>query len=420
MVESKLCSRQDCTLCMACVSICPKSAIKISVDENGYEMLGVNAEACINCGLCTGVCTQRSKVDAKEPLMCYAAQAVDRDKLRKSASGGAFQLLAEYVLKNGGVCYGAESVLADGHYSVSHIRIDSLNDLHRILNSKYVPSNASTAYKNAKKDLESGRFVIFCSTPCQILGLKAFLSKDYKNLLTVDLICHGVTSTHLFNDYLDEIEIRDDITITDYQFRDKSVSWGTNFCYSYYKNNDSSKKIKVRHCPREASSYMIHYLKRNIFRDNCYSCSLSATKRVSDFTLGDYWEIETEHPEFVTKTQPAISLRRGVSCILANTMKAKDFVENISSEMILHEVTFESVAAHNDNLLSSSRKGSGREEFLSVYSEKGYSAIESQYRAKVGKKMLIYNIKNVLKSRLPDRIRILIYRTPFLRKIIFH
>ena len=165
---------------------------------------------------------------------------------------------------------------------------------------------------------------------------------------------------------------------------------------------------------------MIHYLKRNIFRENCYNCSLSAKKRSSDFTLGDYWEIETEHPEFVTKLKPSVSLRRGVSCILANTMKAKAFIENISSEMIMHEVTFDSVAAHNENLINSSKKGRGRDEFLATYSEKGYSAIENRYRNKVGKKMIIYNIKNSLKSRLPDRIRILIYRTPFLRKIIFH
>lgn len=420
MENSKLCAQNECTLCMACVNICPKNAIVLDVDEYGYEKLNVNADLCVDCGLCTKVCSGRREVETNEPVVCFAAQATDRNKLQRSASGGAFQILANYVLEKGGVCYGAESVLSDGHYSVNHIRVDSLSDLPRILNSKYVPSNASAAYKSAKEDLEAGKFVLYCSSPCQIQGFKAFLNKDYQNLLTVDLICHGVTSTNLFNDYLDEIEKRDNITIVDYQFRDKSVSWGTNFCYSFYKNNDSSKKVKIRHCPREASSYMIHYLKGNIFRENCYSCSLSATKRVSDFTLGDYWEIETEHPEFVTKTKPAISLRRGVSCILANTIKAKSFVENISSEMIMHEVTLESVAAHNDNLLSSSKKGSGRDDFLVTYSEKGYSAIETRYRNKVGKKMLIYNIKNVLKSRLPDRIRILIYRTPFLRKIIFH
>lgn len=420
MENSKLCPQNECTLCMACVSICPKEAIEVSVGENGYEKLEINPHKCVECGLCTKVCKRRNEVEAKEPLVSYAAQATDREKLQNSASGGAFQMIADFVLENGGVCYGAQSILSDGHYHVEHTRIENLEDLHLILNSKYVPSNASSSYKNAAADLEAGRFVLFCSTPCQIQGLMAYLNKDYPNLLTADLICHGVTSTNLFNDYLSELEQRDNITVVDYQFRDKSISWGTNFRYSYYKNEDLSKRVKVRHCPREASSYMIHYLKRNIFRENCYSCLLSAPKRVSDFTLGDYWEIESEHPEFVTKSKPSISLRRGVSCILVNTEKARDFVQNISSKMILHKVSFESVAAHNDNLLSASKRGRGRDEFLQTYREKGYSAIEERYRKKVGKKMFVYNVKNVIKSRLPDRIRILIYRTPFLRKIIFH
>lgn len=420
MNESKLCAQQDCTLCMACANICPNKAIHLSTDGNGYEKLFVNSEECIDCGLCSRVCERRNKVVRNSPIACFAAQATDKTKLRNSASGGAFQMIARYVLKNGGVCYGSEGKLANGQYTAYHTRIDSYEDLQRILNSKYVSSLVSDTYCQAKSDLEDGRFVLFCGTPCQIQGLKAFLGKDYENLLTTDLICHGVTSAKLFNDYLDEVEKRESVTIVDYQFRDKSISWGTNFCYSCYKNSGSAKRIKVRHCPREASSYMIHYLKGNIFRENCYQCSLSEGRRVSDFTLGDYWEIETEHPEFVIKSKPCISLRRGVSCILVNTHKAKEFMQNISSEMILYEVTFESVAAHNGNLNESSKRGKGRDSFLQTYREQGYSAIEEQYRRKVGKKAVIYNLKNVLKSRLPDRIRILIYKTPFLRKLVFH
>ncbi len=416
----KLCAQKDCTLCKACVNICPKDAIITSRDEYGYEKLEIDSQKCIDCGLCFKVCKQRDEVKANTPIICFAAQATDRDKLKLSASGGVFQILARQVLENGGVCYGSEGKLEDGKYTAAHIRIDATEDLHRILNSKYIPSDATDAYKNAKVDLEGGKFVLFCSTPCQIQGLKAFLGKEYENLLTADLICHGVTSTSLFNGYLDELEKKDNITITDYQFRDKSISWGTNFCYSYYKNKSKSKHIKVRHCPREASSYMIHYLRGNIFRENCYSCPLSSGKRVSDFTLGDYWAIETEHPEFVTKTKPHISLKRGVSCILVNTQKAEDYVGNISSEMVLHKVTFDSIATNNDNLVKSSARGQERERILKIYSEKGYSEIEELYRRKVGKKMIVYNVKNVLKSRLPDRLRILIYRTPFLSRLVFH
>lgn len=420
MNNSKLCASQDCTLCMACINACPEKAIFMITDENGYEKLGIDSEKCINCGICSKVCNRREDVPRNTPLKCYAAQATDKAKLMNSASGGAFQMVAQYVLKNGGVCYGSEGKLVNGQYTAQHIRIDSLENLDRILNSKYVPSLIFDTYRQVKADVEKGMLALFCGTPCQIQGLKAFLGKDYDNLLTVDLICHGVASTQIFNDYLDEAENRESITIVDYQFRDKSVSWGTNFCYSYYKNNDTAKKIRIRHCPREASSYMFNYLKGNIFRENCYQCSLSSGERVGDFTFGDYWEIESEHPEFVTKSKPSMSLKKGVSCILVNTQKAGDFLRNISSEMILHEVAFDSIASHNSNLCRSSKRGRGRETFLQTYRESGYSAVEKSYRKKVQKKIIIYNLKNMLKSRLPDRIRILIYKTPFLRKIVFH
>ena len=420
MNNSKLCSPQSCTLCMACVNICHQAAIALTTDENGYEKIHIDSEKCIDCGLCTKVCNRREAVVRNNPLTCFAAQATDKERLMGSASGGAFQTIARYVLCNGGVCYGSEGKIYQGQYTATHVRIDTPDDLYRILNSKYIPSIIGDSYKQAKADLQKGLFVLFCGTPCQIQGLKAYLGTDYDNLLTTDLICHGVASTQIFGDYIGELEKRDNITVVDYQFRDKSVSWGTNFCYSYYKNSNTSKKVKVRHCPREASSYMINYLKGNIFRENCYDCALSCSERVSDFTLGDYWEIETEHPEFVTQSKPSIVLRQGVSCILVNTQKAADFIGNISSEMILREVTFESVASHNGNLRRSSKRGRSRDAFLESYRQYGYSSVEDQYRKKVSGKMVVYNLKNMLKSRLPDRVRIFIYNTPFLRKIVFH
>lgn len=420
MNKERLCQTNDCTLCMACVNVCPHKAIYLSTDENGYEKIVIDHKKCVDCGLCSKVCNRREEVSRNTPLISLAAQALEKDRLKNSASGGAFQMLALSVLENGGVCYGAEGLYVDGNYSVQHTRIDSKEDLERILNSKYVPSMIGYIYQRVKIDLESGRDVLFSGTPCQIQGLKAFLNKDYANLLTADLICHGVTSTKIFMDYIREVEKTEAITIVDYQFRDKSVSWGTNFCYSYYKNDDLKKRIKIKHCPREASSYMIHYLKGNIFRENCYNCSLSCIQRVSDFTLGDFWEIESEYSQFVTKSKPRIVLRQGVSCILVNTEKAKDHLQTLGSKMILHDVALESIVKHNGNLREPSKRGKDRDGLLETYRERSYEVIENQYRKTVLKKAPIYNLKNFLKSYLPDRVRILIYKTPLLRRIIFH
>ena len=402
---------------MACYNACPVGAVYIDCDSYGYEKIEIDSEKCIKCGKCEKVCGERNNIPRNTASLCYAAQATDRERLAKSASGGAFQMLAEAVLEKGGVCYGCTANISESGYSAEHIKIAEKSELPEILNSKYVPSFINNSYADALEEVKTGRLVLFSGTPCQIQGLRAFLGKDYDNLITADLICHGVTATRLFNDYIKTVEETDKIKITQYLFRDKSVSWGTNFCYSYKK--EGQDKIYTRHCPREESSYMAHYLRGNIFRENCYSCSISSTERVSDFTLGDYWEIENEHPEFVTKNKPAISLRRGVSCILVNTEKGKKYASLLKDKMLLHEVTLQSIASHNGNLRAPSKKGAGRESTLELYKKSGYGAVDKKYRAAVGNRKYKYRIKNALKSHLPDRIRILCYQNRFLSKIVF-
>lgn len=419
-MENGICAAEKCTLCLACFNACPKNAIYVDTDENGYEKVCIDGAKCVHCGICRQVCQRRNDLCRNAPAVTYAAQAADQEALGLSASGGAFQMLAQTVLERQGVCYGCELIRKNDSYIAEHVRIDHLKQLPRILNSKYIPSIIGTAYQQAKQDLEDGRLVLFSGTPCQIQGLRAYLNREYDNLLTADLICHGVTSAGLFNRYIRCIERKDNISIVDYAFRDKTVSWGTNFCYSYINNADPGRQIHIRHCPREESSYMMHYLRRNIFRENCYTCDCSNTMRFSDFTLGDYWEIEKEHPEYILKAKPRMVLRRGISCILVNTPKGKNMVSALQERMILHEVELNSVAAHNGNLRNASARGRNRDWFLTTCREKGYEAIEDAYRKNVGNKMLLYRLKNYLKSYLPDCIRIWIYQSPILRKIVFH
>ena len=130
------------------------------------------------------------------------------------------------------------------------------------------------------------------------------MNHEYENLIIADVICHGVTSKTIFNDYLREVEKEQNIVITDYIFRDKKAGWGSNFCYSYYENGDKNK-IKIKRFPKEGGSHEIHYLRGDISRENCFSCEMSNTNRVSDFTFGDYWAIEIEHPEFIVRNDPA-------------------------------------------------------------------------------------------------------------------
>lgn len=418
IVRTEVCPKEGCTLCMACYNVCPKDAISIDIDDYGYEKIAINPINCIDCHLCEKVCQSRIGISRQTASACFAAQAKDAKLLQRSASGGAFQMLAEIVLERGGVVYGCE-LIQNLDFQARHIRVSSLSDLARILNSKYVPSVIGKTYQEAKEDLELGRTVLFSGTPCQILGLRAYLHKDYRNLLTADIICHGVTSSKIFNDYLRSFEKRKQIQIVDYAFRDKSISWGTNYCYNYFRLNDDHKRLHTKHCPREDSSYMWHYLRGNIFRENCYRCQLSSEDRVSDFTFGDYWEIEVEHPDYILKSKPALSLRKGVSCILINSPKGEEYGSLLHDKMVMYPTTLDQIKKHNGNLRQPSGRGRDRDNVLMLYQKLGYEAIENEYQRKTRKKKYIYWFKNAIKSKLPDRIRVLVYNSPILRKIIF-
>lgn len=419
-MRGAICSREKCTLCMACANSCPKKAIYLDYDEYGFEKICIDPNLCVNCGICDQVCQRRQSVSRNVPKRNYAAQVKNKAELMISASGGAFQILAKLVLEQKGICYGCAFIKEDDGFRARHMRVESISELPKILNTKYIPSMIGNTFREAKADLEAGIFVLFSGTPCQIQGLKAYLNKDYENLLTADLICHGVSTARYFNEYIQCVEKLENAQIMDYSFRDKSISWGTNFCYSYHKQGDVAKRTRQKHLPREASSYTTHYLRGNISRENCYSCPLSCVERVSDFTLGDYWEIEREHPEFVTRGKMRMSLRGGISCILVNTDKAKTVIPFLQEKMIIHPVSLASVRDHNGNLREPTRPGDAREKILKTYQTSGYQPVDEEYRQSVGKKMAVYRLKNILKSRLPDCLRIMIYRSAILRRIIFH
>lgn len=406
MNVEKLCKKAECTLCMACVNICPRDAIKTEIDDRGFEYLAIDNGLCIDCGACAFVCKKRDEITRNAPVISYAAQLRNKEHLRLSASGGVYQALARYILQKNGVCYGSYGRFENGNFKVNHIRIQTEEELPKILNSKYVVSLIGKTYKEVKDDLINGRWVLFCGTPCQAQGLKSYLGKEYDRLIIIDVICHGVTSTQLFNDYIDAIEILDKCTVISYIFRDKSICWGTNYRYQYI--NSKGRKI-WRHCPREESSYMAHYLKGDLFRDNCYECTLSNIHRVSDITIGDFWGIEKTYPEFA-KGKSKMSIRAGIGCAMANTIKGINILKELGDLLEEKEVDLENIVKNNGNLRSASHKNSGREVFWEIYKKRGYLTIEKEYRLGIRKKRMLFRAKNIIKSYIPDGIRIKIYK----------
>lgn len=182
-------SKEECCACAACENICPKNAISFKEDDFGYKYPHIDVSRCVDCGLCDRICPVLSPVSKSYPHEVYAAKSIEPERCTESASGGFVASLAENIIKDGGIVYGC---YAENYQTIGHIRVDNVDDLGKIKNSKYVQSDIRHTYRDALYDLKLNKFVLFIGTPCQIAGLRSFLRKEYDNLLTCDFVCHGV------------------------------------------------------------------------------------------------------------------------------------------------------------------------------------------------------------------------------------
>lgn len=287
----KITQKEHCCGCSACVHICPKHSISFQEDKEGFLYPKVDLETCIDCGLCEKVCPVINQESEREPLKVYAAKNEDESIRLKSSSGGIFTLLAEKIIEDGGVVFGARF---NENWEVIHDYTDTVEGLEPFRGSKYVQSVIGDTYKRAENFLKLGRKVMFTGTPCQIAGLKKFLRKDYKNLLTVDFVCHGVPSPLVWRLYLKE-EInrygKEITAVEDINFRDKYTGWKTYSLSIKLSGNIVSSTMFTD------DNYMRAFLSNLSLRPSCYSCPAKAGKSGADITIGDFWGIENVLPE---------------------------------------------------------------------------------------------------------------------------
>lgn len=389
--------KKDCCGCGACMNICPKEAISMVEDEYGFIYPKIDKTLCVECGACKKVCGYQSLPEKHKPERVYAMAAKDEDMLRQSASGGAFAVIAKKVLEEGGTVYGAAFVQENGKLEPKHIRIDAVEDLVRLQGSKYVQSEIGTTYQQARKDLQNGVNVLFSGTPCQIAGLQKFLGKEYKNLVTVEIICHGVPNARLFNDYIEYIEQKKKTPKTvGFLFRDKSKGQDMTSKFLYA---DGSCKI----VSGKTTSYVSLFLKSLTYRSNCYSCPYSTPDRVADITVGDFWGFHEEHPKLDKNIQ--LSNGKGISCVLVNTELGKMVVESCKDKFIVMDSEFNKVAQHNAQLQQPSKYNSEREKILESYKVSGYGAVEKYYHMNFKKEILFYTISNLVSKNAKRMVK---------------
>lgn len=379
-------SKQDCTGCSACKNSCPKNAISMMPDNYGFIYPSINVNLCVKCGICKSVCpaNPNEMINSKNSIT-YAAINKNKDIIKKSSSGGAFVAIASYVLENNGVVCGCAW---KDDLSAEQIFIDNMEDLTKLQGSKYVQSNIGKSFKKTKKYLEQKKLVFYTGTPCQIAGLKSFLGKKYNNLITADLICHGVPNEMFFKGYLEYLEKNLSGKIIKFEFRDKKYGWRFVGKVTYEKNNKIYEKAVV-----PINSYYYNYFAHGyIYRDSCYTCKYAGENRQGDFTLGDYWGIEKYHPK--------INTRNGVSVLLVNSDKGEELLVKLNKYIDFTHSNLEFAKANNGQLNGPMEKNQKREAIFKLWKDGGSQAVADGYYVSYKEKAI-----NIIKNILPHKVK---------------
>lgn len=321
---TKICDDEKCTGCAACFNACRHNAIKMYFDDEGFLRPVIEVENCVECGLCKKVCPENNSVDRnKEPLFIYSGWSKNEKTRLSSASGGAFTELATYFIeKFHGIVFGVEM---NEELEARHIAVQSINALKKLQGSKYIQSNIHESYCQVEHYLKEGRNILFSGTPCQVAGLKSFLKKEYMNLYTVDLVCHGVPSKRLFDDYIKYLERKLQHQVYEVKFRCKKNSW---IFFNMAVNSHIKKNTYQISYEYEGAYYsdpfIRGFLRDNALRPSCYQCQYSSTSRVADFTFADWWGYKAEGLEDKGFE------KKGVSLIFVNTQKAKQILPHLN------------------------------------------------------------------------------------------
>lgn len=387
LVEKK----EYCCGCGACKAACKINAITMKRDEYGFEFPVIDESKCVGCKKCKDVCAYQNSNNQNKTDKAFAAVSKSTDVMQ-SASGGVFASVAAEFIKDGGIVAGCSLESNDGRLEPKHIIVDKLDDLHKLLGSKYVHSDTSEIFEKIKQLLSDNKNILFSGTPCQVDALYSYLGKRYDNLYTIDLICHGVPSKKMFSDYLSMLSNKYGL-VKEFVFRDKQK--GLTFVSRALCENNGKEKYK--YIQYGESSYYSNFLRCNTYRECCYSCKYANENRVGDMTIGDFWGIKAQHPELFDSNHSEFDSDKGISCILQNTEQGKKLIEYYGKGLSLYPSTFEKIEKENKQLSEPSVPKGNRDEIMNIYKLKGYEEFDKYFMKQEGSAVLV----SKLKSKVP-------------------
>ena len=321
-------------------------------------------------------------------LNAYACYNTDKNIRLSSSSGAVFSSLAEYVIDQQGIVYGV--AMSEDCYSAEFIYITRKDDLAKLRGSKYLQAKVGNAYTSAKKNLTSGKLVLFSGTGCQINGLKSFLSKDYSNLICVDIICHGTPSPALWRKYVKWQEQQNAGKLKYINFRCKDRSW-MNYGMKEIYESISDKSTKNIYISKDKNAYMYMFLKDYCLRPSCYECSSKKVK-MSDLTIADFWGINDVKPE--------MNDEMGTSLVLIRTAKGKDIFEQVKKNMKVKEVSYEDSVKGNPSEFRSCTRPIQRDMFFDDMYSMNFEELEKKYTISEN-----VELKSMVKQKIKNRIK---------------
>lgn len=378
-VETKV-LKNECTGCGTCSVRCPKSCISMPENyKDGFLYPYVNENSCIECGICLKTCPVLSRYVKQSCHIVYASRIKDKQILEKSNSGGIFSAIAIKTLKEGGYVCGASF---DENLSVNHIIISSLEDLQKLQGSKYVQSNAFGCFREIKNILNEGKKVVFCGTGCQVSGLHNYLVREYDNLLTVELICHGVPSPGLFRKYLEWLSKKSGGKITSFRFRSKHKRPTGEHSEFFYYINDKEYFGRSYEDPFYGS-----FLQGRTLRQSCYNCNFKGINRTGDITLGDFWGIEKSHGVFPTNL--------GHNLVMVNSEIGKNVFDSLLESLDCIKLSYEEAIKCNPSVCSSTPLPSKPVNYLSD------KLFDNELKPTI-------SFKDRIKNRLPWQVKMMI------------
>lgn len=373
--------KNACYGCGNCENICPKKAVSMDWDEEGFLYPVIDEKRCVDCGLCRKVCPAVEPMVSRptHDIACYGGRYEDAEKVKQSSSGGAASALSELIIAEGGSVYGSR--YGNGFQEVVTSRAVTKQELEAFKGSKYVQSQKKDIFVDIEQELDKGIKVLYVGCPCEIAALKKWIKTERENLYTAELICAGVTSPLYLRDYIaGKAKKNGGKRIIGFTMRDPSLGWSSNYTLNVEFSDHEEKE--------QFSGSVLGDAWGLVKRPSCYRCKYKGNNRVADITLGDLWGINRSHPHYS---------EWGNSLLLVHTQKGEKLVEKLEGFRI-YGVDMQSAYQSNKMMTECCIRDALRNKFIKEYRRKGLSA------AAYAVQPIRIRIKMKIKKKLPDSV----------------